>query len=101
MPKLTREEVRKIVDEEAKFSEKWDRERPDGSPGDADKSVETWLAWMQVYLQEAMKAATLGYDKTAALHNLRCVLNLGEACATYHGLPRREEGDTTDLYSSR
>jgi hypothetical protein len=98
MSKLTRQEVRAIVDEEAVFSEKWDRERPEGSIADADKPVEVWLGWMQVYLQEAMKATVLGYDKTAALNNLRCVLNLGEACAQYHGLPRRAESDKKDLY---
>lgn len=97
-PKLTRQEVREIVDEEARFSEKWDRERPPGSLADADKPFEVWAGWMIVYLQEAMKAATLSYDKTAALNNLRCVLNLGEACAQYHGLPRRAEGDKRDVY---
>ncbi len=97
-PKLTRQEVREIVDEEARFSEKWDRERPPESLADADKPVEVWLGWMLVYLQEAMKATVLGYDKTATLNNLRCVLNLGEMCAQYHGLPRRTEDDKKDIY---
>lgn len=98
MPRLTREEVRTIVDGEAAFSEKWDRERPEGSIADADKPIEVWLAWMQVYLQEALRATVIGYDKTAALNNLRCVLNLGEACAQHHGLPRRTEDDKKDIY---
>ena len=98
MPKLTREEVRRIVDEEARFSEKWDRERPPGTLADADKPVEVWFCWMDTYLQEAKKAVVLGYDKTAALNNLRCILNLAEACAQHHGLPRRVEDDKKDIY---
>jgi hypothetical protein len=96
--KLTREQVREIVDGEASFSEKWDRERPPGSLADADKPVEVWLAWILVYTQEALKAATLRYDKTAALNNLRCILDLGETCAQYQGLPGRAEDDETDIY---
>lgn len=95
---LTREEVRKIVDSEANFSQKWDLERPLGSMADADKPVETWLAYMLVYIQKALQEATVGYDKTAALNNLRCVLNLGETCAQHHGLPSRSKDDTTDIY---
>ena len=98
MPKLTRQEVRASVDTEAKFSSKWDENRPADDPGDAAKSVETWLAYIHVYLEAALKAATVGYDKTAALQNLRCILNLGEACAQHHGLPPRAEGDSTDIY---
>ncbi len=97
-PKLTRQEIRTIVDEEARFAEKWDNERPAGSLADADKPIEVWLAWMEVYLRKAMDATVIGYDKIAALHNLRCVLNLGETCAQHHGLPRREPGDTKDTY---
>ena len=97
--KLSREEVRRMVDTEELFSRKWDKSRRKGSNEvDANKSVETWLAWMQVYLQAALKAATLSDDKTVALHNLRCVLNLGEACAQYHGLPPRPEDDDTNIY---
>lgn len=95
--KLTRDKIREIVSREAHFSEKWERQRKPGEPGDADKATIEWLALMNTYVQEAMKAATLGKDKVA-LHNLRCILNLGEACAMYRGLPEREEGDNTDLY---
>lgn len=98
MPRLTREEVRAIISKEARFSEKWDRERPEGSIADADKPVEVWLAWIHVYVQEALKNCALGYDKTAALQNLRCILNLAEACAMHHGLPERAEDDTRDIY---
>ena len=98
MPTLTREEVRAVVDTEARFAQKWDHDRPLGSMADADKPIEVWLGWMQVYIQESMRALVLGGGEAIALNNLRCVLNLGETCAQYHGLPKRVEGDRTDLY---
>lgn len=98
MPRLTRQEVRDIVDGEACFAQKWDRERPLGSTADADKQIEVWLGWMIVYLQESMKALVLGNGEAAALHNLRCILNLGETSAQYHGLPKRTQDDKKDLY---
>jgi hypothetical protein len=97
MPKLTRQEIRAIVDGEAQFSEKWDRERANYTLPDAQKPIGEWLTYMDVYLHAAKKAATLA-DTTMALNNLRCLINLGEACAQNHGLPARAEGDNTDLY---
>lgn len=97
MAKLSRYQVRAIVDEEARFSEKWDRERPEGSLADADKPVEFWLYWINIYQQKAGEALARN-DEKAALHNLRCILNLAEACAMHHGLPRRDESDSRDIY---
>jgi hypothetical protein len=97
MAKLTRNEVRTVVDGEARYSEKKERERPNYLIPDAQKQVGEWLERMDVCLKAAEKAAVLG-KPTAALSNVRCLLNLAETCAMYHGLPRREDGDVTDVY---
>ena len=97
MPKLTRADVRTIVDGEERFSRKWDDSRPDYQLADSQKPIGEWLTYMRVYLTAAEKAVTLAH-RDAALHNLRCLLNLSEACAQHHGLPPRPDGDNTDLY---
>ncbi|MGB7958073.1 MAG: hypothetical protein WCF77_04535 [Minisyncoccia bacterium] len=97
MPKLTRNEVRAIVDGEVKFSEKWERERPNYLVPDAQKPIGEWLTYMDVYLEAVKKAVTLA-NPIAALSNVRCLLNLAETCAMHNGLPRRDDGDKTDIY---
>lgn len=97
MPKLFRDGVRSVVDTEAKFSEKWEANRRPGSLSDADKPIGEWLTYMRVYLAAADAAVTRA-DEFAALSNLRCLLNLGETCAMYRGMPERAPGDERDIY---
>ena len=97
MPRLTRAEVRRRVDTEEVFSRKWEENRPNYQLPDSGKSIAEWLTFMDVYLQAAKKAVTLA-KPDVALQNIRCLINLGEACAQHHEMPPRAEGDDTDLY---
>ena len=83
--------VAQRVKQEFDHAKYWDDQRPPGSQKDKDKSVETWLLWMEEYLGQARRAATLTIDKGEALKNLRRVLNLGFNCAMYHDMPGRED----------
>jgi hypothetical protein len=83
------DEVAQRVKQEFEHAKYWDDKRPEGSKKDKDKDVETWLFWMEQYLSEARKEATLTINKEGALKNLRRVLNLGFNCAMYHDMPGR------------
>jgi hypothetical protein len=91
----TREEVFKAINSERKYQEKWDKEREDNpkldSYKDKDKSIETWILWMEEYLSKARTGATNSIDKGSPLENIRKVIALGVACMEYHGAPTRYE----------
>lgn len=96
--KLSANDVFLIVKDEMEYAKKWDIGRsvfPE-SHADKDKNLETWLLWMQRYLNKACDEATGNYDKTKALDRLRCVLSLGFNAAMYHGLPEREHPDDSE-----
>lgn len=86
---LTREDVYTLIDQERTYQQKWDAKEDPTRQKDADKSVETWISWMEVYLHQA-KMASINVDKTETLNNLRKVLGLGVACLEYKGAPERE-----------
>lgn len=51
--------------------------------------VASWIVYMDVYLQKAKEAATVG-DISNALHAIRKVTALGVICGEQHGLPARD-----------
>lgn len=88
--RLTREKVYDIITREAEYAKKYDI--PKSSAGrikDSDKNLETWLLWMEQYIAEARKEATIGYDKYKASGYLRQALSIGVNAAMYLGLPER------------
>jgi len=56
---------------------------------DKDKSVETWICWMESYLLKAREEATSSENKLEALNNIRKVVALGVACMQHKGAPTR------------
>ncbi len=87
----TREEVQQIVAEEQAHGDLFDCRESTLPKQHAhkDKSLETWLFWMQGTLAEAQRAITIDKDRDKALDRLRVALSLGTNAAMYHGLPRR------------
>jgi hypothetical protein len=97
--KLTREQVYEIITDEGNYAKKYDIELshlPENH-ADADKSLETWLLWMEAYLEDARTHATRGYFREAALSSLRKVLSLGVNCAMYHGLVGRGDKKAVEV----
>lgn len=89
--KLTRDEVYGLIDQERAYQNKWDELEDPNRQKDADKSVETWILWMEEYLAKAREASLHPVDKSEALGNIRKVLGLGVACLEYKGGPPRDE----------
>lgn len=89
----TREEVFEAIDSERVYQEKWDNERENNtklySYNDHDKPVETWILWMEEYLNRARQSATSSFDKSTALENVCKVAALATACMEYHGVVKR------------
>jgi len=89
------DEVYEAVSSEIKYQEKWDKEREAdtglNSYMDKDKSVETWILWMEEYLARARSTATNSFDKSGPLENIRKVTALAVTCMKHHGAPKRFE----------
>ena len=87
------DEVINEVKAEFEYAQRWDRERKERGASeyemDRNKSVETWILWIEEYLAKARIAATNSTDKTAALEEVRKVANLALACLVYQGCPSR------------
>ncbi len=90
---LTRKEVFEAIDSERIYQEKWDKEREEnpnlGSYNDRDKPVETWILWMEEYINKARHSATANFDKSTALENVCKIAALATACMEYHGVVKR------------
>lgn len=86
-----REKVYELIDGEIEYAEWWDASRPTGSQPDSEKSVETWLLWMETYLSMARFQATKSFSKVKALENVRKVAGLAVNCMTYHETPPRKD----------
>jgi len=91
MPKMTFEQVCKVVRHEQEFAKQFDcgvSHAPDAL-ADKDKPLELWLLWMEQYIADARRAMTSGFNRPLALDRLRCVLSIGMNAAMYHGIPER------------
>lgn len=87
------DKVIEIVKAEFEYSQSWDKVRKaNGEPEhkmDQNKSVETWILWMEQYLANARLETTKSADKTAALHEIRQVASLAILCLVHQGCPER------------
>ena len=82
---MKRPEIYSVLDEEREYQEKrWNKD-----PNRKTHEIESWMTYMEHYLNEAKKDATLNDDAAVALINLRKVVALGIACFEIHGVPRR------------
>lgn len=88
---MNRAEVYAIIDGERAYQNKWDEQREaEGRPvRDRYVTVESWIFWMEDYLDRAKRAATLHTDRTEALAVVRKVTALGVACMEHLGAPAR------------
>lgn len=89
------ESTLEIVAEEVKNTQYWDRNREPGWSGgaqlyDSQKSVETWLLWIEECLAQARSAAFESSDKQDALHYLLTAATLAVTCLMHNPPPRRE-----------
>lgn len=88
-------DVSDLIEDEAEYARQWDKKREAGEGAgtqfDAEKSVETWILFMEYYLAEARKAAVGSFDKTEALKNIRKVAGLAMTCMIHNETPPREE----------
>lgn len=96
---MLRKEVYKRIDEERKYQQKkWGRQAVEeervlfqSEEGlESIHEVETFILYMQDYLESARKLITRLPDKTIALDKLRKVVALGVACFEQHGCPERK-----------
>ena len=87
---MNREDVYILIDQERAYQQKWDEIEDPARQKDKDKSVETWILWMEEYLALARKASLKPVDKSEALSNIRKVVGLGVACLEYKGGPARD-----------
>lgn len=98
---LKKIEVYSVIDEELEYAESyWNEQRNkihrgdvgyqyyEGQP-DSEKSVETWICWMEEYLHKARTAATHSENKIEALNNIRKAIALGVTCMMHKGAPSR------------
>ena len=90
---MNRSEVYRLIDGEREYQQYWDRERKDFNLSERDESlpVEAWILWMEDYLQQARRAATIeNRDKTVALETIRKVAALAVACMEFNETPPRK-----------
>jgi len=82
---MERSDIYRILDSEREYQDqKW--------VNDVHRKheVECWILYMQHYLDEARKEATLNDDAKVSLASLRKVVALGVACFEVHGVPERK-----------
>lgn len=107
---MFREDVYKLIDEEREYQQHWDLQRyteyraladgqgvSDLTRGtlllDSNKPIESWILWMEEYLQKARQAAAGTLDQKKALENIRKVAALAVACMEYNETPPREKAE--------
>lgn len=81
---MKREEVYKVIDGERDYQDsKW------GVQNDLGKPTESYIVYMQAYLDQAVKDITFNSGDRKALDTLRKVVGLGVACFESNGVPER------------
>lgn len=82
---MTREEIYKIIDAERNYQDtKW------GLQHDANHEVESYILYMEDYLNEARHLLSHANGVEGGLDVLRKVVALGIACFESHGVPERK-----------
>ena len=90
----TREQVFQAINTEREYQNKrWCRTDPEKAAGHNPHTVTEWLVYMQHYVNEGLRIATVSNDPNAskqALEFARKVAALGVVCMEQHGAPVRQ-----------
>jgi hypothetical protein len=89
--KMQREEVYKIIDGERDYQLlRWGYNTVDGKRCDNLRSPAEYVLYMQHYINEAIRLATVDTATEPVLEMVRKVIALGVRCGEQHGLPPRQ-----------